>query len=321
MKILIVLPNWLGDALMATPAIELLAQKYSDAEFTFVGSYVSVEALKHHPKCHRHYIDETKKGGNRFVNTYRFAKLLGKHDLAVSFRNQLHSTLLLKFTNTTVLTARSSWHARVFLNNAIQLPRSTHLVKQYCRLVAKDAKIGDLKLYIPKHNYSEKTLGINPGATYGLAKRWYSDKFADVATAFANEYKIIIFGGPNEVDVAKEIEDILLSRGINNYENLAGKTDIEQLCSFVGGLDLFVTNDSGPMHVAAAYKVKTVSIFGPTSYKETSQWGDFKNSIVTRDEKCAPCMKRECPLGHHDCMKKLEASLVIEAVNKLKTDS
>jgi heptosyltransferase-2 len=77
MTILIILPNWLGDAVMATPAMEALCAIYPKAKLTLVGSYVSVEALKHHPQCVRSFVDETKKSGNRFLNTYRFAKSWG----------------------------------------------------------------------------------------------------------------------------------------------------------------------------------------------------------------------------------------------------
>jgi heptosyltransferase-2 len=71
------------------------------------------------------------------------------------------------------------------------------------------------------------------------------------------------------------------------------------------------------MHVAAAYQVPTVTIFGPTKHTETSQWKNKKSIIVREDIECAPCMKRECPLKHHDCMKLITASRVIEAVKKL----
>ncbi|HIP55224.1 MAG TPA: glycosyltransferase family 9 protein, partial [Sulfurimonas autotrophica] len=131
-------------------------------------------------------------------------------------------------------------------------------------------------------------------------------------------YDIIIFGGPNEVAMAKEIEENLQALHVNNYTNLAGKTNVEELCANIGGCSLFVTNDSGPMHVAAAYRVPTVAIFGPTKYKETSQWKNKKSIIVRHELDCSPCMKRECPLKHHDCMKSITASEVIEAVKNLK---
>jgi heptosyltransferase-2 len=106
--------------------------------------------------------------------------------------------------------------------------------------------------------------------------------------------------------------------GITNYLNLAGKTNIKELCSRIGGLDIFITNDSGPMHVAAAYQVPTVAIFGPTRHFETCQWKNEKSVIVRRDDvPCAPCMKRTCPLKHHECMTKIEAHDVIKAVKEI----
>lgn len=322
MKILIVLPNWLGDAVMATPAIEALCSTYPEASLTLVGSYVSIEALKHHPRCTEAYVDTTKNGGNRFVNTYRFAKKLGRHDLAVTFRDQLHSSLLLYLTGTVVTAGRRSWHSVTMLQSTPKLPRSIHLSEQYTMLAntvchGHKSVAGPLKLYIETKPFEKPTLGINPGATYGSAKRWYPEKFAAVAAAFASRYDIVIFGGPGETEMAAAIAKELGQLGVANYTDLAGRTTIEELCAAIGSLDLFVTNDSGPMHVAAAYQVPTVAIFGPTRHKETSQWKNEKSVIVRHDMACAPCMKRECPLGHHECMKSIEAREVIEAVESI----
>ena len=322
MKILIILPNWLGDAVMTTPAIELLAKEYRNARFTFVGSYASIEALKHHPLCERAVVDETKKAPNRFIATYNLAKELGEFSLAVSFRNQVHSSLLLRLTNTVICIARQSWHSMFLLSHTPKIFTNQHLVKQYVELAMIDsennyAQIPSLKLYIEPKKFNKPTLGINAGATYGSAKRWYPERFAEVAGEFSHRYDIVIFGGPNEIEMAKEIEDNLISSGITNYTNLAGKTSIEELCANIAGCSLFVTNDSGPMHVAAAYQIPTISIFGPTKYKETSQWMNTKSKIVRHELECSPCMKRECPLKHHDCMKGITALEVIKEVKSL----
>ncbi len=319
-SILIILPNWLGDAVMATPAIEALCEFYPHATLTLVGSFVSIEALKHHPLCKDAYVDETKKSGFRLLNTYRFAKRIGRHDIAISFRNQIHASLLLKFTGSRLTIARYSWHATLL--DLHPKPKQGHLVEQYVSLVEAITQhdvenIAPLRLFIKPYHYDVPTLGINPGATYGSAKRWYPEKFAQVAANYANRYDIVIFGGPTEVEMAKSIEDELIKLGINNFTNLAGTTTIEELCSHIGGLSLFITNDSGPMHVAAAYQVPTVSIFGPTKHLETSQWKNRRSDIVRHEIECAPCMKRECPLKHHDCMKLIEADEVIEAIDKL----
>ncbi len=322
MKILIILPNWLGDAIMATPAIELLSKYYPHARFTFIGSYVSVEALKHHPKCERAVVDETKKASNRYLATYKLAKELGEFNLAISFRNQFHSSLLLRLTGTVVCIAKRSWHSIFLLSHTPKISSNQHLSIQYAQLAmididSFDGDIGPLKLYIEPNKFEMPTLGINAGATYGSAKRWYPERFAAVAKEFSNQFDIVIFGGPNEVKMANEIEENLKNWHVENYVNLAGKTNIEELCSNIGGCSLFITNDSGPMHVAAAYQVPTVAIFGPTKYKETSQWKNEKSKIVRHEMDCSPCMKRECPLGHHECMTTITASEVIEAVIEL----
>jgi heptosyltransferase-2 len=323
MRILVILPNWLGDAIMATPAIELLAKYYPDAKFTFVGSYVSIEALKHHPRCERAVIDETKKASNRFLATFKLAKELGVFNLAITFRNQIHSSLLLRFTSTVVCLAKQSWHSMFLLSHTPKIKANKHLALQYAELAMIDVDeykddISNLKLYIPAKKFDKPTMGINAGATYGSAKRWYPERFAEVAAKFSDKFDIIIFGGPNEVEMANEIESNLKTWHVDNYKNLAGKTDIEELCSNIAGCSLFITNDSGPMHVAAAYQVPTVAIFGPTKYIETSQWMNEKSKIVRHEIDCSPCMKRECPLKHHECMTSITAKEVITAVEELK---
>lgn len=319
MRILIILPNWLGDAIMATPAIELLSKNFPHAKFTFVGSFVSIEALKYHPKCENAVVDETKKASNRLLATYKLARELGEFALAISFRNQLHASLLLRFTNTVICIAKRSWHSMFLLSHTPKISTKQHLVEQYAKLSMTnvdsfDGDIGGLKLYIEPKKFSRPTLGINAGATYGSAKRWYPERFAEVAKEFSDKFDILIFGGPNEVAMANDIEQNL---GVV-CTNLAGKTTIAELCANIGGCSLFITNDSGPMHVAAAYQVPTIAIFGPTKHTETSQWMNEKSTIIRHEMECSPCMKRECPLGHHECMKSITANEVIKAVKKLE---
>ena len=335
MRILVVLPNWLGDAVMTTPAIDALVHHFERkdriVELVLVGSYVSIEALKYHPNCVATFVDETKKASSRVVATFQLAQAIGRADIAITFRNQIHSSLLLAFTRSYKTVARKSLHASLLLNKSVRLDRNKHLVEQYHDLVR--SVIGmttaptPLKLYIPAEDVEgKKRLGINAGATYGSAKRWYPERFAEVAAHFADEYDIIIFGGANEVEMASDIEKRLVELGVQSVTNIAGKTSIQELCAKIGSLSLFITNDSGPMHIAAAYQVPTVAIFGPTRYKETSQWHNKKSQIARVEVDCAPCMKRECPLPstskeYHQCMKKVDVTLVLEAIKKLKLGS
>ncbi len=317
--LLIEIPTWLGDTVMATPAIENLIQTLNPKEITIVGSYVSAEALKHHPKINKVFIDETKKSKNRLFSTYKLAKKIGSHDIAVSFRSHFFSKLLLFLTGSK---KRFFYSPSTF---KIHPSTSLHQVEKYNYFINSvfktDIPPGDLKLYLnPYHLITlppSPLLGINPGATYGSAKRWYPQKFAKVAATFSDRFNIVIFGGPNEKEIAKDIEKELKILGVKNYINLAGKTTIEELMAAISKLNLFITNDSGPMHIAAAFKIPTVAIFGPTDYTSTSQWKNPKSKIVALNLDCSPCMKRVCPLKHHKCMKDLTPNMVIKAANEL----
>ncbi|MDN5102867.1 glycosyltransferase family 9 protein [Aliarcobacter butzleri] len=310
-EIFIEIPSWLGDAIMATPAIENLIKTYPDAQITLLGSFVSTQAFQGYPNIKRVIVDDTKKSGNRYKNLISLAKNIGRVDLAISFRRSISSKFMMFF-----IKAKKKFNYRRLTKKEI------HLCIRYNDFVNKvlnlKNEVGDLRLYFKPFNYGKTTLGINPGATYGSAKRWYPEEFAKIAIEMSKKYDIVIFGGPAETNIAKDIENELVSKGITNYQNLAGKTTIPELIEKIAGLDLFITNDSGPMHIAAAYKVKTVAIFGPTKFTETNQWNNPNGEIVTKNLDCAPCMKRVCPLKHHNCMKNITAADVLNVIVKLE---
>lgn len=307
MKILIELPTWLGDCVMTTPAIENIINFYNDVQITVIGSFVSIEAMKFHPKVVKTVVLNKKCG-----SFYKTAKNLGDFDTFLSFRSSIRSKFL-KFL--------------ISSDNKFQYDKykyiNSHQVEKYNDFVNDSLNIkssaGKLVLHTDKVNKAnlQKLLGINPGASYGSAKRWYPEEFAKVAVELSTEYDIIIFGGPNETDIAKDIERSLIIQGITNYQNLAGVTSVTELIKHISALDLFITGDSGPMHVAAAFQVPTVAIFGPTKDNETSQWMNDKSIIVKKNLDCQPCMKRTCPLQHHDCMNLIKAVDVLDSVKSL----
>ncbi|BCX79887.1 glycosyltransferase family 9 protein [Campylobacter sp. 19-13652] len=176
------------------------------------------------------------------------------------------------------------------------------------------------QLFLPfaPHKFARPTLGINAGASYGSAKRWLPERFASVAAELAGQFEIVIFGGKAESEICGEIERLLAQNGVA-AKNLAGKTSIAKLCSLIAGLGLFITNDSGPMHIAAAYKVPTIAIFGSTKDDETSPFDNPNARIVKLNPplKCMPCMKRACPLKTHECMDKVTAQMVLDEARRL----
>jgi heptosyltransferase-2 len=307
MKILIELPTWLGDCIMATPAIENLVNFHNDTKITLIGSFVSIEAMKNHPK-----VTKTLVLDKKYSSLYKVAKELDDFDIFFSFRSSLRAKFLKFF-----ISAKNKYQ---YDKNKYL---SRHQVKKYNDFVndSLNTNFSPGKLVLHTREKSKKNpnkmVGINPGASYGDAKRWYPKEFAKVAAELSNEYSVIIFGGPNEIDIASDIEELLIEMGIINYQNLAGNTTISKLINRISSLDLFITGDSGPMHVAAAFQVPTVAIFGPTKDDETSQWMNEKNIIVKKNLGCQPCMKRTCPLEHHECMKLITAVEVLDAVKGL----
>ncbi len=287
MKLFIETPTWLGDAVMASGAIYGLVEYFKPDEVFVFGSFVTTELFKDDFKV---IVDDKK---HRVKQLFTLPKV----DVAISFRSSLYSKILVKFI------AKDGY--TFFKSKA-------HQVEQYSNFANKitnQKKIYNPKLkFVPKV-YKKPTLGINPGATYGSAKRWYPVEFAKVANELGKKYDIVIFGGPGEEDIAKDIEKDLT---ISNYQNLCGKLSIKELCENIAGLSLFITNDSGPMHIAGVYKIPTVALFGPTKCEETSQWKNPNFKIITKNLECSPCMKRECPLKHHNCMKTITAEDVIK---------
>lgn len=380
MRILIELPTWLGDAVMASAAVEVIA-KYSaafdagdlmdefenerdfsfssqnfgsvtqeiqifknntpnldgkfeadsDANLTaserenqnlenlaaqpvkivFFGSFVACELFNAHPNCERVIVDNSKKAKFRLWRLFWQARELGKFDAAFSFRSSFASKILL-------LGARAGRKFIFQKNND-----SAHQVQKYLKFVkaALNLKRADdeLRLYFEPRKFDAPVLGLNPGASYGSAKRWYPVYFAQVALHFKDKFKIMIFGGAGERDMCEQIEQILRKNGAE-CENLASKTSVRELCENIGGVGqsggIFVTNDSGPMHIAAAYKTPTIALFGPTRFTQTCPWRNENARILRLNLACMPCMKRVCPLKTHACMKDLSPQAVIETIER-----
>ena len=322
MRILIELPTWLGDCVMATPAIENIVNYYSDPKITIIGSNVSLEILKNHPKVIKTIVMDKK-----YLSLLKTARNLGEFDVFFSFRSSIRSVFFKIFISST---NKFQFNKNVYQN--------CHQVEKYNNFI--NASIGissspqELLVQLNSDKYKsidffrsqgDKTLidspkpilGLNPGAHYGSAKRWNSKKFAMVATELSSKFDILIFGGSGELAITKEIELNLIDNGVNNYHNLGGKTSVAELMQYISKLSLLITGDSGPMHIAASFHIPTISIFGPTADQETSQWMNKKSIIIKKNLDCQPCMKRVCPLIHHNCMKLIEAEDVLIAVESL----
>ena len=305
MRIFIELPTWLGDGVMSSAAIANIRANFKDAKLTFFGSAASTALFANLGDI---IIDESKKARFRLAYLYKLSKSQPKFDAFISFRSHLASKALAFFIN-----ARNSGVYR-------PINKNDHLVVDYLNFSSKALNIGiltnEMQLSFTPQIYTRPTLGLNPGATYGSAKRWYPSYFAQVAMELADKFDILIFGGNSEIEICDEISYILTKRGIS-HRNLCGKTSIKELASYIAGLGLFITNDSGPMHIAAAFKVPTVALFGPTNFTRTSPYNNPNARLAHLNLPCMPCMKRVCPIGSHECMKELKPALALELARQI----
>jgi heptosyltransferase II len=165
-------------------------------------------------------------------------------------------------------------------------------------------------------DHSHPIVGMNPGASYGGAKRWPVERYAAVADSLAHQAsaRIVIFGAPNERHIAEEVAASMQS----NPLVLAGRTTLGQLMGLIRECDLFITNDSGPMHLAAALDVPQLAIFGSTSETATGPLS-VTAQVVKHQVDCNPCFLRECPIDFR-CMLEITVDQVLGAAQRKLSD-
>jgi heptosyltransferase II len=171
-----------------------------------------------------------------------------------------------------------------------------------------------IRLYAPIAAPGGKIIGVSPGAAYGTAKCWLPERFAEAAGALAvaRGASIALFGSKDERPLCAEVAALLDGHSVTNY---AGETSLARFIELAARCELFLTNDSGAMHIASALGVPTVAIFGATDDVATGPTGP-KARVVRHAVECSPCLLRECPIDHR-CMTRVSAGEVVEEALKL----
>jgi heptosyltransferase-2 len=295
-SLLVELPPSLGESVMASGALVKLVSGLRPREVTLMGREPILELLLPLVPGARTLPYRKEGRWKRLFQTPR------QFDIGVSFRRSLYSKLFL---------GKSCRKTYIFPKN---IPG--HLVEQYNIFIGRIAggkEILPPQLSFTPHSYPRPTIGIYPGGGGGEAGRWYPDRFAQVANRLGKEFDIVIFGEVGEEKIAREVEKNLT---ISNYQNLTGKLSLPQLSQMIGGLSLFLTNDSGAMHIASAYQVPIVAIFGPTDWRKNSPYSS-NYKIVRVPLRCSPCHKGKCPLKNHQCMEEITPEIVIETIFQL----
>jgi len=335
-NILVRVTNWIGDAVMNTPALGALRETFPEARITVLATPLVAQLFASHD-----WVDEVlvydRQGRHRGVaGKFRIAsELRSRHfDLAVLLQSAFDAALIAWLAGIPRRLGNLSDGRAWLLTHGFDyraLGDRLHHVDNYLELlghfgIGAREKRQLLCLTESEREHARKLLagagiapgdyliGINPGAAYGSAKRWYPERFAAAGAELARRWgaKLLVLGGPGEVAIARDIEGAL--RG--DCLNLAGTLTVRSLMALIERCDFFISNDSGPMHIAAAFGVPLVAIFGSTDHRTTYPFS--ANSVIVRQEvDCAPCLKRECPTDHR-CMKAVSAKDVVEAAEKLR---
>jgi heptosyltransferase-2 len=332
MKIVIRVPNWVGDSVLARPAIESIADSFPEAElwlnaaewvkdiFSSDGRIAGVVPLSPANDV------KSVRGAARKLKAESF-------DIGILLTNSFGSALLFFLAGIPQRWGYASDGRALLLTKAVRntnrdSPR--HQVYYYLDLViglGLEARQPNLLLTLPEEEKerARRFLGergvdlrrplliLSPGAGYGPAKRWPASRFADLASLFQErkDAAVLIIGSAAESDIAAAI-----SSSLNNKPFiLTGKTTLPQLKGLISLARLFVSNDSGPMHLANALRVPVVGIFGPTDPAVT---GPFEPpaAVVKKDVPCWPCSYRKCPYDHR-CMMRIDPEEVYQAAEAL----
>jgi heptosyltransferase II len=327
--------NWVGDSILTTPAVRALRQLYPQSKITLLIKFNLRELWKDNPDINEILIHPDKLSFGAFIS---LVKQLRKKqfDLAVLFPNSFAAAITVFCAGIPNRVGYATEYRSFLLTKAVPISDiilHTHQVNYYLNLVRQLGEINippELVLKVGKteQDYADTlftgfnipagnlTIGINSGATFGSAKRWLVERYIDLGKRLIVEYSasLILFGSSQEVDYVNQIANKI--NVPNSVFNLAGKNNLAQLSAGIAKCNLFITNDTGPMHIAAALKVPTIAIFGSTDLVTTSPYGDFPNLIVRKPMDCAPCLLRECPTDHK-CMHAITVEDVFGAVKTL----
>lgn len=336
-NILVRSTNWIGDAVMTTPAIAAIRETFPAARITLLANPLTCELFSPHPHLDGVIIYDRKGAHSGLSGRLRLAAELKQRgfDLAILLQNAFDAALITWLARIPRRMGYKTDGRALFLTHGCPVDRGVrelHQVEYYLRMLDHfGVKASSRRLFLATGKEEDEAiaallkscgisdgdflLGINPGASYGSAKRWRPDRFAAVADELASRFgaKVVITGGPGETGIAGEIEAAMKGRCLN----LAGKTSVRSLMALIKRCNFFVTNDSGPMHIAAAFNIPLVAIFGPTDHRTTAPYSE-KSVVVRKEEACAPCLKRECPTDHR-CMAAVTVDDVVAAALKLAT--
>lgn len=311
---------------MCEPALSQVRTIFPQAEITLLVKPAIADLLAQHPSVNRMLVYDDRGRHAGLTGKWTLAGVLRRHrfDLAILFQNAFEAALISFLAGIPRRFGYATDGRSLFLTDPVSVPPRNgrrHQVEYYWELLKPLGGHGSApapRLFVtPEESAlmtkrladagigaSDPVIGVNPGSTYGHAKRWLPDRYAEVVNRVLKDMQAQGHAGAGVAIIGAKGEEQLghaIAKQINGRTVVcSGQTTMRELMALVKRCQLFLTNDTGPMHVAAAFNVPLVAVFGPTDWQTTSPYGvDAK--LVRQPVSCAPCLLRECPIDHR-CM-------------------
>lgn len=334
-KILIIAPSWVGDCMLMQPMLMRLKQRHPDCQIEMLAPPWTVGLLHAMPEVSQVITNPFPHGALQLASRYRLGKQLraAQYNQAIVLPNSLKSALVPFFARIPIRTGFVGESRYGLLNDARKLDKTKLplMVERFAQLAEEADGSISRPLLNPKLNVSEAQLNESlnklnltlnkpvavfcPGAEYGPAKRWPVKYFAELAQRLHSEgYAVWLIGSNKDREQAEQIV------ALSNAEclNLCGHTDLSDAIALLSIAQLVVSNDSGLMHLAAALDRPMLALFGSSSPQFTPPLSGNAH-VIQHGIECSPCFKRECPLGHFNCMMQLTPDLVWQKITSMKT--
>ena len=324
MKILVVAPSWIGDTILAQPLLTLLKQHNPGTRIEVLAADWSAPLLGRMTEVEAVIVNPFRHGEFGFSARRALGRRLASADFSAAYvlPNSWKSALIPFFAGIPQRIGYQGESRYLLLNERRRLDTVSHpqLVQRYAALA------GPLPASLPRPNLrstpeqqqaARRALNLPldaapvifcPGAEYGPAKRWPARHFAELAQLIGTpQNPVWLIGSDKDTIVGDEIA----AAADGAAHNLCGRSTLEQAIDLIAGARFVVSNDSGLMHVAAALERPLVALYGSSSPGYTPPLSP-QATIVSKNLSCSPCFKRECPLGHFDCMNGIMPQQVAE---------
>ncbi|MGB3899302.1 MAG: lipopolysaccharide heptosyltransferase II [Mesorhizobium sp.] len=322
--ILVIGPRWVGDMVMAQCLLAALKELHPQAAIDVVAPAWAAPLLARMPQVRQRIEATTKPGSFGLAERWRFGRSIrGRYDAAYVLPGSWKSALIPFFAGIKKRVGHRREMRYGLLTDIVPLPEDLkrRTAQAYFSL-ARGGTFQFPKLTVDTENQtallrrsgleSKKFVALMPGAEFGPAKRWPSEKYAGFARAMMEKgLAVALLGSKNDAPVTAEIA--ALAPGCLD---LAGQTRLEDAIDLIAAARLAASNDSGLMHVAAAVGTPIVAVYGSTSPQNTPPLTDDRE-LVWLGLSCSPCHQKICPLGHLNCLNTLDVSLVTAAAGRL----